>query len=313
MPTTSEPTTITITHTHQEGTLIEGSRKGDGVYEIARAHGFRYFPSIRAIGIRGSRDKNAQRFRIEAVARALREAGFSVELDIDDQWRPAAEREADRAQRAEDRADRLAERAEKAQNRADAHQKAVDNALDRIPFGQPLLVDHYSYKAEVRRRERAWKHQDDAIREDNYAGELARRSDAATATQRHRENPRVTMRRLERLEAEQRRKRRHGRYNARLEEEIAHWKKYLADLAASGEFVAWAAEHFQKGDRVLIRGTWHPVVRVNRKTLTVESRFAVGYNGTAPYDEIGGRRRHDKQLDTPNGEEHTIKQLVPQP
>jgi len=69
---------ITIRHTHADGTTVEGSRKGDGVYDILRQppHRFRYFPSTRTIGIQASRDKLPQQDRINAAAGALRAAGF---------------------------------------------------------------------------------------------------------------------------------------------------------------------------------------------------------------------------------------------
>ncbi|MCX4792205.1 hypothetical protein OG369_41065 [Streptomyces sp. NBC_01221] len=44
----------------QKHTLIEGGRKGDGVFEIIRRHGFRYFPSLRQLGISRSCDRAAQ-------------------------------------------------------------------------------------------------------------------------------------------------------------------------------------------------------------------------------------------------------------
>ncbi|MFD7338493.1 tyrosine-type recombinase/integrase [Streptomyces violascens] len=37
---------IRIIHTRRDGTLVEGSRKGDGAFELLRPHGFRYFPSL---------------------------------------------------------------------------------------------------------------------------------------------------------------------------------------------------------------------------------------------------------------------------
>ena len=52
---------ITIRHTRKDGTLIEGSRKGDGVYDVLRGlhDNWRYFPSLRQIGLGQSRDKAA--------------------------------------------------------------------------------------------------------------------------------------------------------------------------------------------------------------------------------------------------------------
>jgi hypothetical protein len=63
---------ITIRHTRADGTLIEGSSKGDGVFDIVREHGFRYFPSLGQLGIGRSRDRVARTSDIEAAAGALR-------------------------------------------------------------------------------------------------------------------------------------------------------------------------------------------------------------------------------------------------
>ena len=76
--------TLTITHTHEEGTLITGTAKGDGTAETLKAHRWRWGRSIGAWYIPHSRDKAAQVRRIEATAAALAEAGFSVAVEIDD-------------------------------------------------------------------------------------------------------------------------------------------------------------------------------------------------------------------------------------
>jgi hypothetical protein len=87
--------TIRIVHTRAEGTLIEGSVKGDGVWEIVRTW-FRYSGRV-GIFILGSRDKAANRWTIDAAAKALRAGGFTVEVDIDDgEGRSFAEAEAER-------------------------------------------------------------------------------------------------------------------------------------------------------------------------------------------------------------------------
>lgn len=73
--------TITIRHNHADGTLVEGSRKGDGVWEILRGlhHNWRYFPSIGAIGIGQSRDRVAKRWVIEAAATVIRSSDTAPE------------------------------------------------------------------------------------------------------------------------------------------------------------------------------------------------------------------------------------------
>jgi len=135
---------ITISHNHAEGAILSGSRKGDGVWEIVRQHGFRASPEV-GLYIRGSRDRDAQRWRIDAAATALRAAGFEVNVEIDDQWRPAADREAAYTDRADERADRYDDRADAAAGRRDARHDAAHRTLDGIPGGQPMMPDHHSF------------------------------------------------------------------------------------------------------------------------------------------------------------------------
>jgi hypothetical protein len=59
-----------------------------------------------------------------------------------------------------------------------------------------------------------------------------------------------------------------------------------------------------------VRGTWHPIVRANRKTLTVPTSMGRGrnepgpdgkypYTDTTPYSNVFGRRRDGRVLHTP--------------
>ena len=120
---------ITITHTHADGTLIHGTSKGDGVYELIgprTAARFRYFPSIRMIGIPQSRDHLAKRWQIDQAAKALRAAGHVVTVEIDDTPRDAGDVKADRAERLDDRYDRLSSKAERTAAEAAARHAAAD-------------------------------------------------------------------------------------------------------------------------------------------------------------------------------------------
>ncbi|WP_432983160.1 DUF3560 domain-containing protein [Dactylosporangium sp. CA-233914] len=307
---------ITITHTHADGTILTGSRKGDGVWEIVKNHGFRYSRDV-GIYIRGSRDQDAQRWRIDAAANALRERGREVIVDIDDTWRPAAEREAARSDRAEERADRLDERAGLAAGRRDARQAAANRTLDGIPLGQPMMPGHHSYKADRNRRERAWNNMDRALQEDRHAGHLAGRAAGVRANDAAKDNPRAIMRRIERLQAEQRQLQRTltdiqdrpGRdsYRERVQrdldritEDITHQQAKLAQRAATGEFVAWGPDNLAKGDAVRVgQFGWYRVTRVNRKSVSLDSDR---WPQRITFDEIFGRRRDGLQWDAPNGE-----------
>lgn len=292
---------ITITHTHADGTLIEGSRKGDGVYDILRGlrDNWRYFPSIRRIGIGQSRDSNAQTWRIERAAKALREAGHDVTVRIDEgQRRTTAEIEADRAERAEARAERLEERAERRGEQASADYARARQMGEAIPFGQPMMPDHHSYRRDVNYRNRMSRTYDRAFRGMDEAEELQRRSQSATATQSHRESVPATLRRIAKFEADARRVQRDldgrmdyvsddqggytlklvkpgERYRARLEARAAelagqleYWRAHVKAAEANGVKV-WTRADFTKGDYALSRGTWYEVVRVNAKSLTV--------------------------------------------
>jgi hypothetical protein len=93
---------ITITHTHADGTLINGSRKGDGVWEILvqlRRNGQGNWRFSRDVGLYlgQSRDKNAQTWKIDRAAEALRNAGHQVTVTVDEgERRTFAEAEAER-------------------------------------------------------------------------------------------------------------------------------------------------------------------------------------------------------------------------
>ncbi|MER7331710.1 MULTISPECIES: DUF3560 domain-containing protein [unclassified Micromonospora] len=308
---------LTITHTHADGTTLAGSRKGDGVWEICKANGWAFSRHV-GIYLRQSRDKDANRARINRTADALRDAGHDVTVNIDNTPRTTAEREADRAERADRRADRYAERAGKAAAESSARRAAADAISDHMPFGEPIKIGHHSERKHRRAFEKIHAHTQKSWEAADKARELSHRAEAVGHNLAHRQDPRVTMRRIERLEVERRKlERDYGERAAskvaRLTEEIEHWRAELGKLAESGEFVPWGPEHFRKGDLVNVRGVWYPVVRVNRKSVSVPPLIGLGqpngadgqpwsWTDTVPWDDLGGRRRDGMQLDTPNGE-----------
>ena len=126
----------------------------------------------------------------------------------------------------------------------------------------------------------------------------ADRAEAAERYQGRRESVPTTLRRIESLEADQRRIQRdldgrvdyrddgkggyklalikpEGDYLARLQgraaevaEELAYWREHVARRQADGVKV-WSAADFAKGDYTLIHGSWAEVLRVNPKSVTV--------------------------------------------
>jgi hypothetical protein len=314
--------TITITHTRAEGTMLEGSRKGDGAFELVRPHRFWFSRSLGCLYIQQSRDKRADHFSIRRAAEALRKAGWTVEITVDEDTRRSfAEAEADREECAEDRAGRFTEYAGNAAARSEAHRGEARRIAHSIPFGQPILVGHHSEARARRDVERIDRNMRKGIAEGEKAEYYASRAKASGSYEAFRKNPPRTLRRIETLEADLRRVEKWqrgesaggftraltpdtvaelGRRHEELTEEIGFWRHVIAEAEKDG-FKVWGPADFKKGDFARMRGSWYEVLRVNKKTLTVpggpdiqpvislETHAYPGMRGTRPYDEVTAR------------------------
>lgn len=324
---------ITITHTHANGTLVTGSVKGDGVYQILHGlHG--HWRSSRNLGcllLLNTRDRAAKTWMINGAAEALRKAGYDVAVEIDDsERRSVAEVEADRAERAEARAERYEERSERVGAKADADYQRAHQMAEAIPFGQPMMPDHYSYGRDRRYRDRIHTTFGRAFEGMDEAKELQRRAESAEANQSHRESIPATLRRIAKLEAEERGWLRtldgrpdyytgeDGKLHARLikpgparterinaqladvREQLAYWREHVKQAEASGVKV-WSREDFTKGDYVQFLGTWYEVVRVSAKSVTIPAMINDGpivhkdgnrctWTDTVAYHKVKGRK-----------------------
>lgn len=69
---------LTITHTHEAGTLIDGTSRGDGSAPVLKANGWRWGRSIGAWYVPHSRDRIATGWKIDQTAEALRVVPGSV-------------------------------------------------------------------------------------------------------------------------------------------------------------------------------------------------------------------------------------------
>ena len=78
----------------------------------------------------------------------------------------------------ERRRERLLERAERKRREAEGHHRRADSMASIIPFGQPILVGHYSEKSDRRYRTRIHGHMNKWVELDRYAAELERRAEA---------------------------------------------------------------------------------------------------------------------------------------
>lgn len=320
---------IAITHTRADGTLVDGPT-GDGVYELMNPHGFRYSPTLGCMYLRGSRDRRADRRKINSAAEALRAAGHTVTVDIDEtRRRTFAEAEADRYARAAHRAERYGAKADAAQASSDA-KWARGREITRGYAGEPVKADHYSAKRHTRDLDRAHQLFGQAVEEQKAAGHYERRAIAAAHFEEHRKNPQVTLRRLERLEADRRAIERQQEATvqaavqagessaaispealadslARLDadhfdlcDEIGYWKALVEQAQAEGVKV-WGPDDFKKNDYALVCGRWLQVVRVNAKSVTVpggpDPRRIISiatrrysWDARAPYTSVSGRK-----------------------
>ncbi|PWI16005.1 hypothetical protein DI272_18915 [Streptomyces sp. Act143] len=274
---------LTITHTRADGTLLEGSRKHDGVYEIVRPIGFRSSRNLGALYIRNSRDREADHWRIRRAVAALREAGWEVTVEIDESKRRSfKEAEAERLERAENRAERHSDYASSAAARSNARHKAALGALDGIEPGQPILVGHHSERRHRRAIERSDNNMRASIAEQERAQHHSDRAETAAQYKARRYDPNRTRRRLEKLNTELRKLERYrdeqlaaGRTADRAErriedlrEEIAGWEEVVEEARQDGVKL-WEPDDFAPGDFALYSGTWYQIKRANPKTLSI--------------------------------------------
>ncbi|HTJ71342.1 MAG TPA: DUF3560 domain-containing protein [Actinospica sp.] len=321
---------ITLTHTPAEGTLADGTSRGDTAGPVLKANRFRFSRTLGLWYLPHSRDKSANARLIEHTAAALREAGHSVEITIDnDAVRPFAEAEAERAERAEERAERYAGYADNAATRSDARARAGHGMLDVIPLGQPILIGHHSEKRDRAYRNRALGHLEKSFEEADKAARWSDRSTAVTSHQQRRESTGTTLRRIEKLEADERywvrtletghnsggwstetpeKVAEINRRLAAVREQLEHWRARIAEKEKAGVKI-WSREDFKKGDFARIGNHWNEIIRVNAKSLTVPyvnnwSRTVLRRDDptflwpwTRPYNEVSGRLSRQEMTD----------------
>lgn len=186
---------------------------------------------------------------------------------------------------------------------------------EHIPPGQPILRGHHSEKRDRRYRGRIFAKQGKAYAEGKRAAYWTGRAEAAASYTAGRDNIPTTLRRIQKLEAEQRSVAReldratpgsvyHDNLTMRAEqvaEELDHWRAHVAEAEASGVKI-WRKNDFVRGDFARAHGRWYEVLRVNPKSVTtppiISDGFVVTREGnrfgewtnTVPYDKITGRR-----------------------
>ncbi len=194
---------LTITHTREAGTLIDGTERGDGTNVVLKAHRWRFSRNLGTWYVPQSRDRAAKVRTIETTAAALREAGYDVQVTIDDTARAAAVVEADKIARQAARADALAAKADRKAGAADAAYARHEAAVERLPEGgEPIKVGHHSEKRHRRDTERAWSTLGTAVHAQRDADAAQQAAATAAATTGARYNPVTVGNRIDRLAAQ---------------------------------------------------------------------------------------------------------------
>ena len=314
---------ITITHTPEAGTLLEGTTKGDGTNHILNSGGrtWKWSRNLHAWYIARSRDAAPHTALITATAEKLRAAGHTVTVTIKTGHRCTAEIEADRAERQQDRADALAAKAEKQAAAAHAAHAHARELADQIPFGQPILIGHHSENRMRRHATRIHTAMDATAQAATLAEETQHRAQVAATSTAAKYNPVTVANRIQTLTAERNRITRslHGHTRtiavmnngtrhvettpaatgahrdqlterlAAVTDQLTYWEGIRQQQITDGTATGFGPATINKGDAVKIRGRWYEVARVNKKTVTVPSTLGA-WTDTAPYHAIQDHR-----------------------
>lgn len=298
---------LTITHTDEAGTLLEGTARGDGSADVVKALGWRWGRSIGSWYLPRSRNVAPKRHQIQQAAQALTDAGFTVAVEVDATPQDRAEVEERKAAQAVERAARLTARAEREQACSVERWEAGRRIADSIPMGQPILLGHHSQRRAERDRDRIAAHTDASIAHQQRATTAAAAAQTAASSARLRHSPVTVANRIERLAADVRRDERlMARYDAqgwpqddsrrlpileRLEAaraDLSYWESVRAEQISTGAATNYGPDTVAKGDAVKIRGEWYRVVRANPKTVSVETGYS--WVRRAPWAEVQAHR-----------------------
>ena len=205
----------------------------------------------------------------------------------------AAEREEARRVRRRAKADRVDGWAESRRRQADAQLGRAREMRSVIPLGQPILTDHYSAGRDTRYRARAGSLEGKGYEAQQMATRHAHRAERIRRWEEERLTAPVTIRRITKLEAEQRSIARdltgvpswdtgepmikkpspewEVKLTARAAEvadELGYWRGHLKELEQTGVKV-WGPADVKKGDAVLLETWgWVKVARVNAKSVS---------------------------------------------
>lgn len=276
-------TGLTITHTHEAGTLIEGTARGDGSAEVLKANRWRWGRTISAWFVPNSRDRLPKMSQINATRDALTAAGFTVDLDVSTERRDMADVESGMIERQAARVDALEAKAGRKSAAEEAADARVRSAMDALPWGgEPVKIGHHyegRHRAAIAKADAAMRRSVDA---GDFAREARAKADAAAHTTDARYEPGRVARRIEALEVEGRKLARAltittATKTVRLQlladensDRLEYWRGVRAAQIAEGKAGDYSPATIAKGDLVAYRFADAAIVtRVNAKTVTI--------------------------------------------
>ncbi|MBX2987796.1 MAG: DUF3560 domain-containing protein [Bdellovibrionaceae bacterium] len=220
-------------------------------------------------GIKGRKFRGAWSFFEDPSAAILDQLQNHGRQSYAEQVESKVERDLAKAERYQTYAANAEARAESRYNTA----RAIGSA---IPLGQPILVGHHSERRHRRDIERIDQNMRKSVEESDKAAYLKGRAFDLSHSQERLENRRFVGNRISDIEKEIRQLSKWANEtNPRLvqaREKLAFWQGQLTEIEAKrkeeGGNVA-SPETIKVGDLVYYIGSWMPVVRVNRKTVTV--------------------------------------------
>lgn len=244
--------TLTIIHTRDAGSILDGANQGDGSAGILRHNHWRWNRELNGWHLHGSRGTPADTERLDITAQHLRVIGFQVTVDIDDTANTTDKRTQARQYRHE-HTHTTANTALAAA--AAAHARHIGTATPQL--------DPAKVAAQIAKLEREL-----SVAERETAG------GTHTFPGGYREiRPPAFGARLRQLDKKR----------FRLLDELHRWQEVRADLVRAGLAVDHGPATIRVGDRIEYRGKDCRVVRISPKSVLADS---AGERIRVPYEQI---------------------------
>lgn len=297
---------IRITHSPEEGTLVDGTSRGDGGAEVLKVHRARWSRNLGCWYFPHSRDRMAQEHRINGLKAALEEAGFTVEVEItNEDFRTVQEREQERIERQEERVNALAQKVARKEEALRVVEERAQSAFEALPpMGEPIKVGHHSERRHRKAIKRAHDLTGKSVEAQRELEQARAQLRSAQSTTGARYSQRTVYNKVQKLAAEKRslerqRAQREGSpewvkyYQGQIErvaQELAYWEGVLATHLEGQE--CFSKENVKPGDYIFSHNRWYEVARANAKTVTVwfDKENKVTHSSRVPYELIEKRR-----------------------